>query len=922
MEVTMSALLTGFCPNCGNKLRYESNDSTVMCNACDSAISITELTKGSGASDVQSIPSFMGFDNPESGVVFLENFFDTYDWESYKQIPDIAIEEIAEVIGNNKIKNGAIPETWYLDFFGLYVPVSKKFEALAEYEQEIIDRFDPVEGVDMLSAFDNYRLIARTLLDEKESIIKKLEAAVKYAERFSLKADRLADMKAKVAGIEKLYAKIVTKQVKTKNTDAKTGAPIVKTVVIDKIEDLPTYEVAKKQYSSKSASDFTARGIDAAGTYSQAIEALKAGNTAQALPLFESIRAYADSARYIDKINNYFHFAHDDRSQMYRFAGRHFIYKMEEYTEEALNLKGCASAFKKMGKKKGADAQDAAPTFALSLYEIVDGVPAKESTVKGIEHVITCYGTKLFFFKINKGIACFDLNTGFETMVDTGDEELYKNADGEYEAGFAKHGPFFYVKKKFREDIKGCLGKKKGVKENELNPYTLLLVDMATNACRVVVSELEDIKLRSDDKLFYSYSYKVENAKGCFGCLGKKEEKPKSRLMVCDLVKGTTTQVLDDDCDIHEVKGESIIYTLWKPNTLNKDLYVYDMEKAEKTLIEKNIFYYFGLIQDKIYYTIGNAEFRPLVRANFDGTEREQVLKNIRRVEYVRGNWFYVTKGYGFNSVLMKVKVDGSQFKVLCYGIDELQRFEGNYIYYSTYEGRNELPNLRAVRIDGKEDRLVAEKVKTVFPAEDGLYYCRDEKVEDNGETALSLYHMDKDGKNIRKIVFNVDTVKNDPVSNMLYYSKRDVVRYKVYQKGKEKKATFVFLTLTRFYAFKKAEAGQPAEEPKLILTLGLPEEKEAKGCIGKFLAKFKKPKIYEEAPIVHSYRTRGLSDAEIHQEDVEELINDNTPAWMPKFLRGGAAGGAASKGCAGAGSKKGCAGAKSKKAKGCSPKA
>ena len=129
----------------------------------------------------------------------------------------------------------------------------------------------------------------------------------------------------------------------------------------------------------------------------------------------------------------------------------------------------------------------------------------------------------------------------------------------------------------------------------------------------------------------------------------------------------------------------------------------------------------------------------------------------------------------------------------------------------------------------------------------------------------------------------------------------------------------------------KKAEAGQPAEEPKLILTLGLPEEQEAKGCIGKFLAKFKKPKIYEEAPIVHSYRTRGLSDAEIHQEDVEELINDNTPAWMPNFLRGGAAGGAASKGCAGGSSnkgcaggssKKGCAGGSSKKAKGCSPKA
>ena len=914
----MSALLTGFCPNCGNKLRYEADESTVMCNACDCSISTSELGKGSASSlDKPAIPSFMGFDNPESGVVFLENFFDTYDWESYKQIPDIAIEEIAEVIGNNKIKNGAVPETWYLDFMGLYVPVSKKFEALSEYEQEIIAKFDPVEGVEMLTAFDNYRLIARTLLEEKEAIEKKLDAAIKYAERFSLKSDRLAEMKKDAQGISALYAKIVTKTVNTKSTD-KSGAPIVKTVVVDKIEDLPCYEVAKKQYSQKSASDLTARGIDAEGIYKQATDALAAGHIAQALSLFESIRAYGDSARCIDKINNYFHFEHDDNSHMYRFAGRHFIYKLEQYVEP-MNLKGCASKFKKKKKDEG----EAAPTFALSLYEIVNGVPAKDSTVKGIEHIITCYGTKLFFFKVNKGIACFDLNSGVETIVDAGDEDLYRSENGEYECGFAKHGPFFYVRKKFREDIKGCLGKKKGVKENSLNPYTLLLVDMSNNSARVVVSELDDIKLRKDDKLFYSFSYKDEKAKGLFGCLGKKDEKPKSRLMVCDLVKGTTTQVLDDDCDIHEVQGEKIIYTLWKPNTLNKDLYVYDMETAEKIIIEKNIFYYFGLIQGKIYYTVGNADFRPLVRANFDGSEREQVLKNIRRVEGVRGSWFYVTKGFGFNSVLMKVKVDGSQFKVLCYGIDHIERFEGNYIYYATYEGKDELGNLRAVRIDGKEDRLVAEKVKTVFPAEDGLYYCRDERVEENGEEALSLYHMDKDGKNIKKIVFNVDVVQNDPISNMLYYSKRDVIRYKVYKKGKEKKARFIFLTLTKFYAFKKAENGQPAGEPELILTLGLPEEKEAKGCIGKFLAKFKKPDIYEEAPIVHSYRTRGLSDADIHQEDVEELINDQTPAWMAFFKKktGG------NKGCLNLNSlkgKKGCAGGSKKSkgcGKGCSPK-
>ena len=137
----MSTFLTGSCPNCGSKLSYDANDATVTCYACDSVIRISEVSAsgncGAPATANVNFAAFTGFDNPESGVVFLENFFETYDWDAYKQLPEITIPEIAEVIGNNKIKNGAVPETWYLDFMGLYVPVSKKFEALNDCEKTI-----------------------------------------------------------------------------------------------------------------------------------------------------------------------------------------------------------------------------------------------------------------------------------------------------------------------------------------------------------------------------------------------------------------------------------------------------------------------------------------------------------------------------------------------------------------------------------------------------------------------------------------------------------------------------------------------------------------------------------------------------------------------------------------------------------------
>lgn len=858
----MSTLLTGICPNCGSKLSYESDASTVTCYACDSSLRVSELSGAnkSASGAMSGFAAFTGFDNPESGVVFLENFFDSYDWDAYQLLPDIEIPEIDEVIGNNKVKNGAVPETWYLDFMGLYVPVSKKFEALEKCEKELIEKFDPVDPTYIFSAFDTYRAIGAKLLDEKDAIIRTLEAAIKYAERFSLSAERLDTMKTELAALEAKFSTIATKAVKTKDGE--------RIVVVDKIELLDAYNKAKELYSAKAIDKYKAEGIDAEGIYKTAVKAYNENNVAQALVLFESIRDYSDSVLYIGKLNQYFDFF----GEVYRFGGKHFIYKKEQVSAESLELKN-------LKNKKGAEQQGQGVTLsALALYAIVDGVPAKEPSVTGIDQVITCYGTKLFFFKKGAGIACYDLSTGTETIVDEGRDDLYKNERGEYECGLAKHSSVFYVKKKFSEDIKGCGGKTKGTKGNELNPYMLLLVDMPSNTCRTVVQEMVEIKLRKEDKIFYNFAYTlVDEAKGCAKLFSKKTVVPKSRLMVCDIVTGETKQVLDDDCDICEVVGDLVIYTLWKDTDLNQDLHVYNIANGDDTLIEKNIYDFFTVVDDKLYYTVGNAEFRPLVRANFDGSDREQVMMNVRKIEMIRGGWFYVTKGAGANSALVKIRVDGKDAKVLCTAINDVVRFEGNYIYYTDTFG-----DLRVVRMDGKDNRIIAEGVDKIFPAEDGLYYCRDEKVARN-KKSLSLYHMDRDGRNIKKIVFNVDKVRNDPVSNSLYFSKCDNIRYKVFKEGKEDKAHYEFLKITKFYSLKKAESGAPAKESELYLTLGLPEQEEKTGCF----AKFQKDNIYVETPIVHSYKNRGLSDAEIMEEEGDDTpiaAGNNTPAWAAKL--------------------------------------
>ena len=861
----MSELLTGLCPNCGSKLSYQANESTVMCFACDSSIDVSEFSKvtkyNSSAPTTGSYAAFMGFDNPDSGVVFLENFFETYDWDTYQHMPDLLIPEIAEVIGNNKVKNGSIPETWYLDFMGLYVPIFKKFEALEMFSNEMREKFNPFDNTEALLSFDQYRGIASTLIREKDSILKSLSVAIGFAERFDLDKAKLEEMKSGITVVRNAYNKIATKQVVNKD-----GYTV--TIVIDTIEAHPAYESAKKAYAEKNRSKYLASGINADSVYKDAVAEYNTGNKTRALFLFESIREYSDSAIYINKINEYYDFF----GEVYRFAGKHFIYKREAFNPNTLNI----NANNKKAKNNTNNAPIAYST-ALSLYEVVNGVPSKEPVIKGIDQVIECYGSKLFYFKADKGIACYDIVHRTETVIDKGSPEQYRDARGKYfDVCVADRAPVFAVKKLYKEEAKtGCLQSLKPKKPTteRLNPYTIVIINMEKCTSATIVNEMLDAKIADGDKIFYTYAYKEKTAKPIAGgCLGsKKEEKLKTSLMVCDIANGTISKVLDEDCEIHEVHDNYIVYTLWVPNDYNEDLHVYNIDTGEDVLIEKNIREFASIIDGMLYYTIGNAEFEPLVRNNFEGTQREQVMLNIAKIERVRAGWFYVTKGYGNNKALVKIRVDGKVRIPICTAIKEIVLFEGSYVYYTDVFG-----SLRVVRIDGKENRIIAEKVSTVFPAKDGLYYCRQEKVGVH-ESALSLYMMDRDGMNIRKIVFNVDKVQDDKVANSIYYSKTENVRFKVYQTEKEKKAVYQFFKLTKFYKFKKASAAEGASEPELILTLGLPKSDAPTGCLSK-----SKKIIYEEAPIVHSYKNRGMSDKEIMEAE-----SNNTPATIATPLLG-----------------------------------
>ena len=142
----------GKCPNCTHNLFYKRGDKTVVCNCCDQVVDVDDIVRGSGASLSASSPTFdiasiaMSIDTPESGLVYVDNFFANYNWDAYKTVSVLGIEEIDGMVEKNKIKNGANHAAWVLDFESKIVPISKKIEGLAEFEAEMAKAYDPVDN--------------------------------------------------------------------------------------------------------------------------------------------------------------------------------------------------------------------------------------------------------------------------------------------------------------------------------------------------------------------------------------------------------------------------------------------------------------------------------------------------------------------------------------------------------------------------------------------------------------------------------------------------------------------------------------------------------------------------------------------------------------------------------------------------------
>ena len=821
----------GKCPNCTHNLYFKKGEKTVVCNCCDQVIDVDDIVRGSGAPVATQQASFnvasiaMSIDSPESGLVYVDNFFANYDWDAYKTVSVIGIEEIDGMVEKNKIKNGANSAAWVLDFESKIVPLTKKIEGISEFEGEMVSAYDPVDNTVALESFDVYARIIHTVIDNREAIVKQLSNDIEYAKKFGADASTCESMSARLNALKS-------------SLDA--------LVLPAKLDDVPAIKAAKEEINKKIVKELAGKGIDAASTYRAAVEIFESHSSdkSRALELFESIRGYADSSEYVERINKFFNYNYN----LFAFFGKHYIFKEDKAAAFNPNDKGDDKA-KGEGAAPAEEESIGMPSF--SLYEVLDGEPAKEPLFKGLTMLLTCYSNKLFYISKNKKICCYDVHKHEGTVIDEGKSGAYEAINKTNNFFPANDGKAFFMRKKLSliEAKTGCFasiksffaslfGKKKATVVRKDN-YSIVYIDMVANTAKTLVDELIDITEYYGNNLFYITADKTPSSEATY-------------FMVCDVTTGESQKILDDSCEIHNVVDNKVVYSLWTPNDYNKDLYVLDLESGEKTLIEKNIYDYFATIKGRIFYTIGNDYYCPLFSNNTEGTDRLEIMQNVAKIEGVRGGWMYIVKGSGRNTALVKMSADGKQTYVVCTQLKEIVEFTDSYIYYIDTSSV-----LHVVRNDGQDNRVIASGMtrENIIVGYDAIYYLRAEAITPS-RNAYSLYKMDLSGHNSRKLIFNVNSFK-DYDKDTLYLMRRENVRFEITTpiSAKETVTDYKKYNVTRYFKFDKN-----TEEITTVLSLGLPKTDKFEyksGCLKK---KVEAESSFREVPDKSDFKRNNIA--------------------------------------------------------------
>lgn len=376
---------------------------------------------------------------------------------------------------------------------------------------------------------------------------------------------------------------------------------------------------------------------------------------------------------------------------------------------------------------------------AWNLYPTEEGKISNNPIVKNIFKTVAHHGDILYFLDNNKKLRHFNLSTKAEKV-------LY---DKTLEQNTYSYGCNVFMLARKGNEWDG------GIKRN------VVALDLRTGEVSVVLENIKEIQSLTGNKLIYTIA------------ITSTESADKTQTNILNVDTMQIVELGTKELHIEGFVGNYVVYTRQAPNACNRNLYLktLDTDEPEK-LIEKNIFRFCDIIADKLFYYIGNSRNQSLIHINCDGSERKQWPLYISKVLFEQGGWLYFIRKAGYNSILCKSRLDGSQFSVIAADIEQFIEIKNGYLYYINDNG-----TLVKVRMDGSNLQALCDDVETVLSVEEDkiIFVSVDDRITSGSfeqtttKLVKSIYAVDFSGSGKIKLAYNIKLAKQYD-ENTIYY--------------------------------------------------------------------------------------------------------------------------------------------------------
>ena len=708
------------CPICGFSLIYDEKNDALRIQCPNCDASVTPVFAASAKRIFEN--SFPDIRNAAPLLAFVDTYYqNSINDDFFTAFDTFTDQTVDEAVKNALLYTANDPLAWQAEYERLVLPMEKKLEYLQKLPERIANEHLSDNLCEQEYFFDVYQSTLKEFLPYIETVTPKLDFALERAEKFGMNKNEIAVLKDR-------FQKLVLHVTELCDEKNRANTPT----------QLDAVKKSMQQRDARITEALMAMGVSAEDTYSSASALVKKKRCAQALDMFRQLGAYKDSSEQISEIDCYKKF--DDIRSV---AGRLYLFQKK----------------KELGKKN---------TSTKTLFELtpLSDNDALDALDAPIHKIIATYADKIYYLDKEDQLTCLDLQDNINRLVLLDGKSYLFNS----ETVFYSFDGLSKLAVAANEKVVIEKGRNKG----KLRPTDtdVLIIDLSKEEMTLCDFSVEDIDCICDSYVFY----RKNNA------LSTNDTSP---LIGYNVITGKRITMPPNVYKIHAVVDEYIIFSYKKESPYNLTLCALSCGATSfERVLEDNVLDFSGVIEKKVYYSIGSYDMRILCRIDPVTLERSEIQRAIKaksgsEILLVRDGWIYFKKGNDKNTVLARCHTDGSEYHVVCTNFKRFackMPFIRGFVYYID---TNE--NLCRSLISGHcnitiSDNIVKE-IGILSFHQGKIYFARNEytgkcasfklstkrrtgsSIVQTDKYSLSLYSCDLDGRNIRKLCFDFDYV-------------------------------------------------------------------------------------------------------------------------------------------------------------------